>query len=550
MMDRTVRILLETGEINQQHLQFALEEQVRTNESLIKIMVNKGFTTESRIKDALELYELEDLDVKKLQISPDVLKMLPLHIIRNNKVFPLKFEKNKFILAMVDPKDLITKDTVSLFLGKSIALQRFKITEEEFSFLTTKFSHLLGDIKDRDSEAVNIEDQSHFEAKETETSGDPIEKLINRMLESALKKRATQVSIEPSYENVRIRFKIDDTFYEEGRLPRKMYSNFLSHIKGLGGLESEEKSFHYCGHFKFTSSDKKEINIVVNGIKSINGDKLILRPGYPIPDLKKLIYYPEPYEYINNVTSKNKGLILVIGGSGSGKSTTLYSILQHKISNKYQLMTIEDPVKYVFENYISQIQVKNDRISSLTDLVYEVSKHNPDILMVQEIKDEGWSSLIEELALSGMLILTSMKAYNTVSALKRLKRMDFPNFASIQCIINQRLLRKLCSFCKVKKVPSEKELSSINHKIEQLPEVYEADPSGCSKCYGGYRELIGIFEVVKISRELINLLHKNEHLGDDIGKAVNSSCVMNFKEYGTRLLKDGIISFEELDKIL
>lgn len=540
MVDRTVKILVETGEISQQQLQIALEEQARTSESLSRILVNKGFITEAKIKDVIELYNFEDINVRSIQISPDVLRMIPIHIIRNNKVFPLKFENNKFVLGMVNPRDLITKDTISLFLGKNIGLLKYKITDQDYFFLLDKYKHFTGDTKD------NLHSEENYEGKENES----VEKLISRVINSALRKKASQIVIEPSSEHIRIRFKIDNIFYEETRLPRKLYQNFLNHLKKMSGLESEEKSFYYCGNFKFSDSDNKEINIVVNGIKSINGDKLILRPGYPIPDLKKLFYYSELYDYINRITSKNKGLILVIGDSGSGKMTTMYSILQHKISNRNQLMTIEDPIRYIFENFVTQIMVKTERISSLSDLVYEVSQHNPDVIMVQEIKNEEWSALIEELALSGMLVLTSMTAYNSLSALKRLKRMNFPNFASIQSIINQKLVRRLCTHCRVKTTPTSSELHALGYKLEQIPQAYESDPGGCNHCYGGYRGLIGVFEIIKMNREIIHYLQTNQFLGDDLGKLLGVSCIMTFRDYGVRLIADGITSIEELNKIL
>jgi type IV pilus assembly protein PilB len=550
MIDRTVKRLLETGEISPVHLQFALEEQHITNESIIKILLKKGFITEARIKDALEIYEEEDLDITTLEITPGVLKMLPYHLIKNNNIFPLKFENNNFVLGMVDPKNLLAKDAVSMFLGKTISLQRFKISNDDYNFLVNKYSHSINEVV-KDNEINNNEVTSNNDIKENSTinasiENIPIEKIVNKVLENALNKKANQISAEPSYDFIKIRFKIDDTFYEEARLPRKMYQNFINYMKQLCTLEIEENE-HYSGHFNFLTNEKKEVHFVLNGIKTVHGDKLILRPSYNIPDLKNLFYYKELYEYIDQATSKNRGLILVIGDSGSGKSTTLYSILKHKISTKYQLMTIEDPIKYVFDNYVSQVQIKKN--TSITDLVYEVSKHNPDVLMVQEIKNEEWASLIEELALSGMLVLTGMRAYNVLSAFKRLKRINFPNFASIQCIVNQKLLKKLCPYCKVKSVLNNDELNNLGLSISQIPAVYKADQKGCNKCYGGYHDLIGIFEVVKMTREMINLLNANEHQGENITKALNTACIMTFKEYAKRLLMDGIISYEELNKI-
>jgi type IV pilus assembly protein PilB len=549
MIDKNVIRLIQAGDINQQQLQAALEEQVVTNESIINILVKKGYITESRIKDTLELVELDNINVRELQISPGVLKMLPVHIIRNNKVFPLKFENNKFVLAMIDPKDLITRDTVGIVLGKSITLQRFKITEEDYYFLTNKYIHILGDLKEKDSAEMSGLDESGSDSKDDSTTNQ-VDRFITKLFNGALQKKVSLITVEPSTDHVRIRFKIDDTFYEEARLPKKMYPNFLVQIKNLSGLEGEDKSFYYGGNFKFTDQEKKEINFVINCLKTINGDKLVIRPGYPIPDLNNLFYYPEIYEYINKITDNNKGMILVIGGAGSGKSTTLYSLLQHKISNRYQLMTIEDPIKYIFENYVSQIQLKSEKIPSLTELISEVVKHNPDVLMVQEIKDELWCNLIEEFALSGMLVLTSMRAYNTISALKRLKRMNYPNFASIQCIINQKLLKKLCPFCRINYPPSQDELQLIKSESAQVPVIYQADPSGCTKCFGGYKGLIGVFEIIKVNRDLVDLFANNEYFGANVGKLIGECCIMTFKEYGKSLLVDGIVSFDEMKKLI
>lgn len=562
MIDRTVKRLLETGEITPLHLQVALEEQHITNESIIKILLKKGFITEARIKDTLEIYEEEDINIKTIEINPGVLKMLPYHLIKNNKVFPLKFENNNFVLGMTDPKDLLAKDAVSMFLGKTISLQRFKISPEDHEFLLNKYSHSINENKEVIETIIEPDKSEDKEVDTISTSSDnvPIEKLVAKILDNAIYKRAVQISAEPNDDNIKIRFKIDDTFYEEARFPRKMYQNFINYIKQLCKIDITEHDY-YSGHFKFLHSprneeksdklsDKKEISFVVNSIKTVQGDKLILRPGYQIPDLKNLFYYKEIYEYIKQVISKNRGLILVIGNAGSGKSTTLYSILKNKISTKYQLMTIEDNIKYIFDNYVSQIQIKKDKNNnSITDLVYEVSRHNPDVLMVQDIKDEEWSAKIEELALSGMLVLTGMRAYNVLSAFKRLKYINFPNFASIQCIVNQKLLKKLCPYCKIKSTLTPQQLLYLGVKFEQIPAVYTADLKGCNKCYGGFSGLIGIFEVVKMTREIITLLNTGDHQGEEMTKAINSSCIITFKDYSTRLLMDGIISYEELNKI-
>lgn len=544
MLDKTIKRLLETGLIAPQHLQFALDEQLRTNESILKILIDHNIITEARVKDAMEIYELEDIKIREINISASVIKMLPLHIIKTNKVFPVKFENNIFVLAMVDPKDLMAKDTVSIFLGKGISIQRYKINEEDLDFLINKFSNLI--TQDKESEIIKIDDVNS-ENKETYLE-EFINKLIYKMLVSAISKKASQISIEPGSEDIRIRFKIYDSFFEEARITKKIYPNFLLNLKQRAGLESEEKSSYYSGNFNFISNERKENNIVINGVRTINGEKVTLRPCYSIPNLKNLLYHQESFEYVQNLVSKNKGLILVIGDSGSGKSTTLYSILQNKISNSYQLITLEDTIKHVFDNYVSQIQLKNDKSYSPKELVREVLKQNPDVLMLQELKDENWVSLVEDLALSGMLVLTGMRSYNTLAAFNRLKRMNFPNFSSIQCVINQKLLRKLCSYCKTKTTVSDSDKSLL--KLDNIKDVYEANHNGCSKCTNGHIDLIGLFEIVKMNKELVKLLNSSEHYGEEIGKAINDSCIISMRGYGSTLLADGVISIEEFKKTL
>ncbi|MFN4150262.1 MAG: ATPase, T2SS/T4P/T4SS family, partial [Candidatus Sericytochromatia bacterium] len=304
MLDKTIKRLLETGLITPQHLQFALDEQLRTNESILKILIDNSIISEARVKDAMEIYELEDIKITEINISPSVIKMLPLHIIKINKVFPVKFENNVFVLAMVDPKDLMAKDTVSIFLGKGISIQRYKITEDELDFLINKFSNLIA--KDRDSEIIKLEEESS-ENKESYLE-ESINKLINKMLASSINKKASQISIEPGSEDIRIRFKIYDSFFEEARIPKKIYPQFLLNLKQKATLEGEEKNNYYSGNFKFISPDRKENNFVINGIKTINGEKVTLRASYPIPDLKNLLYHHDSFDYVEKLISKNKGL--------------------------------------------------------------------------------------------------------------------------------------------------------------------------------------------------------------------------------------------------
>ncbi|GIW22441.1 MAG: general secretion pathway protein GspE [Candidatus Sericytochromatia bacterium] len=542
-MDKIIKILLESGDINTHQLQVSLDEHVRTGKELLNILVEKGFITNSKLKDLTELSFISDLNVKTIQIPPDTLKMLPLQIISANKVFPLHFINNKLVLGMVNPKDLIAVDNVNIFLGKNISIQRLRITEEDYLFLLKKYEHLLNDKKDKD-------DLKYTDFKENEDE-DNYEKIFNKLLQSALKKRATQITLEPGNDTVKVRFKIDDTFYEEVRFPKKFYQNLLNYVKENSTfLDSDDKNLYYSGSFKYKENNDNFTNFVFNGIKTIQGERIIIRPSYPIPELRKLFYFDKVYEYIDKSLAKNKGIIIVIGNSASGKSTTLYSLLQHKISNTNQLITVEDPVKYVFDNYVSQINFKMDRVDSLKNFINELSRQSPDVLMLQELKDEEWGMYLEELALSGMLIFAGIKAYNIISAMKKLKRMKFPNFSSIQLLIHQKLLKMLCPYCKVKYNPLSQEIQKAGLTFEQISIAFESNPEGCNKCYGGYKGLIGVFEVTPVTKEMVRILNKDEIVVENFIEEFNKSKIISLKEYGLFLLKDGIISFDEFYKLL
>lgn len=537
MLDKAVKKLLESGDITPHDLQIVLEEQLRTNQSITKILVDKGFTTEAKIKDALESYDLEDIKIREIYIHPNVIKMIPDHVIKNNKVFPLKFENNSLILAMVDPKDLLTKDSVSIFLGRSTSFQSCVITKDDHDFLVNKFINSSRDRYENQETQIN--------QKENEAYSDAsINKLINRMFEGAIRKKATHITIEPGIENVKIRFKIDNSFYEEGRLPKKVYSTFLTQIKETASIDNTKKH-NYSGNFKFTDSEKKDFNIVIDSIHSITGEKLIIRIGSKIPELKKLLYSDHAYDEIKKVIDKNKGLVFVVGESGAGKTTTLYSMLQSRISNRYQIMTIEENVQYVFDNYVTQVKI--DKSTPVKDIVYESLRHNPDILMFEETKDTCWSSLIEDLALSGMLVLTSFRSYNVISAIKRLKAMNFPNFSSINAIINQKLVKKLCEECKIKINLNDEQKKHFYLTDKMVLDTYSADMRGCHKCIGGYKGLVGVFEIVKLNKEFIDFVSIDHY--SELAKRFDSFCVTTFKKHGSELFADGIISFEELSSL-
>lgn len=534
MLDKAVKKLLESGDITPHDLQIALEEQLRTNQSITKILLNKGLTTEAKLKDALESYDLEDINIREIYIHPNVIKMIPEHIIKNNKVFPLKFENNSLILAMVDPKDLITKDSVNIFLGRSTSFQSCSITKDDHDFLVNKF---LNNFRER------VENQEiQINQKEADPYSDAsIHSLINRMFEGAIKRKATQISIEAGIENVKIRFKIDNSFYEEGQLPKKFYSNFLTQLKEMTSIDTNKKH-NYSGNFKFVDSEKREFNIVLDSLNSITGEKLIIRIGSKIPELKKLLYSDHVYDEIKKVIDKNKGLVFVVGESGSGKTTTLYSMLQSRISNRYQIMTIEENIQYIFDNYVTQVKI--DKNIPIKEIIYEALRHNPNVLMFEETKDDCWATLIEDLALSGMLVLTSFRAYNVISAIKRLKTMNFPNFSSINAIINQKLVKRLCNHCKIKINLNETQKNSFYLTDKMVLDTYTADVRGCHKCTGGYKGLVGVFEIVKLNKEFIDFISIDHYL--EIAKRFDSFCITTFKKHGAELFADGIISFEDL----
>lgn len=538
MLDKAVKKLLESGELTPHNLQTALEEQLRTKKNLTAIIVEKGFTTESRIKDILESYDIGDINIKEIYIHPNVIKMIPDNIIKNNKVFPLKFENNSLILSMVDTKDLLTKDSVGIILGRSTSLQTCKITKDEHDFLVKKF------IKNSPERIENQELLISPKESNEVNSEFAITKLISKMLDTAIKKSAGQITIEPGFENVRIRFKIDDAFYEEGRISKKIYVQFINQIRQLFTIDPSKKH-NFSGNYKFTDSDKREFNVLLDSLNTINGEKIIIRIGYPIIGMRNLFYTEKAYEEIQKSIEKNKGLVLVIGDSGSGKTTTLYSILQNKISNRYQLMTIEENVQYIFDNYISQTKI--DKNSPLKELVYELIRQNPDVIMFEEVKDVSWAHLIEELALSGMLVLTSFRSYNVISAIKRLKSLGFPNFSSIQSIVNQKLIKKLCNNCKIEIEQTEEHKKFLNLDEENLIYAYEPDIRGCNHCLGGYKGMVAIFEIIRVNKDFIDFINQDKY--SELAINFDSFCITTFKKHASYLFSDGIISFEQLKSL-
>ncbi|MFN8671164.1 MAG: ATPase, T2SS/T4P/T4SS family [Candidatus Sericytochromatia bacterium] len=538
MLDKAVKKLMESGEVTPHDLQVALEEQLRTNKNLTLILIEKGLTTEARIKDILESYDLEDIDIKDIYIHPNVIKMLPEHIIKNNKVFPLKFENNALILAMVNVKDLLTKDSVSMVLGKSTALQTCAISKEEHEYLIKKFLKTGAEKVESNELSITQKDVSDVNSESS------INRLIGKMIESAIKKFAGQISIEPALEDVRIRFKIDDAFYEEARLSKKIYTQFINQIRQAFAIDPAKKH-NFSGNYRFFDSNKREFNILLDSLNTINGEKLILRIGYPIPDIEKLFYTDKAYLEIYKSIEKNKGLVLVVGDSGSGKTTTLYSILKSKISNKHQLMTIEENIQYIFDTYVSQ--TKLDKNTSLKELVYDMIKHNPNVIMFEESKDPSWALLIEELALSGMLVLTSFRSYNVVSALKRMKALGFPNFSSIQSIINQKLLKCLCDNCKIRVESSDELKKALALSDDAFITPYEPDIRGCNYCLGGYKGMIATFEIVRVNKELVDLINKDDFT--EVAKKFNSFCITTFKEHAKHLFADGIIPLSVLKEV-
>ena len=509
--------LIDAGLISRDQLETALAEQSRTGEQLGRILRNLGFVTEDKLWISLQ----EELGVVRVvleagRMAPDVIDMVPPDMARKYQLVPLKLEDDVLTVAMADPWNIVAVDAVRKAIGC-----RVKVVGAAPAEIRAVISRHYTDAASHDSliEKVIIEAQRGTGPTAEEAAGlAPIIELVDNLIIKALKDRATDIHIEPEEKLVRTRYRIDGILHQGPSISKELQSALICRIKIQSDLDIAERRLPQDGRMKFENSGT-EVDLRVSVYPTAHGENVVLRvlnKNSVHLGLGQLGFDAKTQEELNALVQEPHGMLLVTGPTGSGKTTTLYSLLAEINSMAKNVVTIEDPIEYQFP-MIRQSQVNPKIGLTFAAGLRAVLRQDPDVVMLGEIRDAETARIAVSAALTGHFVLATLHTNTAAGALPRLMDMGIEPFllsSSVSAALAQRLARKICNECKETYEASPAEIEQL--QCEQGTLLHRG--AGCGNCRGtGYRDRTVLHEIIMSTdrlRKLILRRASDTELGD------------------------------------
>jgi type IV pilus assembly protein PilB len=548
-------ILLDGGHVTRAQLDNALAEQRRLGRSLGRVLVDLGLLTESQLVAALaEQIGMRFVDLSDFAVDGSAVSRVADSVCRRHTALPIGYEDGKLLVAMADPANVFAVDDIRSLTGMEVkavvatkadvlaAIDRYHRGEAELDDLTTAI----------DSSFAGEDD---LDAMQDATDDAPIVKFVNLLITQAIQDRASDIHIEPAEKDLRVRFRIDGVLHEVMRSPKSITSGVTSRLKIMADINIAERRIPQDGRLSVSTNGKK-IDLRVATLPTVWGEKIVMRildNSTAMLNLSDLGFGEENYEVYSQSFVKPYGMILVTGPTGSGKSTTLYATLNIVSRPEVNVITVEDPVEYRLPG-INQVQTNAKAGLTFAAALRSILRSDPDIVLLGEIRDHETAQIAIESALTGHLVLSTLHTNDAPSAITRLTEMGIEPFlvgSALDCVLAQRLARRLCSKCKEAYQPSRESLVDMRFPWdpdEEPPTLYR--PVGCQACSKtGYKGRLALHEVMAVSEDIERLaVERASALA--IGECARAQGMITLRNDGLAKVKAGATSMEEIFRVV
>lgn len=550
-------ILYKSGLIGKEALVEALKTSQQKDKRIGETLVELGLVSEDNVSKAIaHQFGLEFVDLDKHPISQSTLNLVPEEIIQKYGVLPLSKENGRLKLVISDPLDLDMLDTLRFRLNSEIDCC-ISSPSKIRSFIDRNIDEVRSSI---DATAAELAEEGHTieaEVRRAEEAGEddegPVIRLVNLIIDEAVHLRASDIHIEPMSNRVRVRYRVDGVCSERDNIPKNMQASVTTRLKILSGMDITERRLPQDGRIQ-RDIDGRKIDFRVSALPGYHGESIVLRILEPESiniGIQALGLGEEDYNKFMKIIKRPNGIFLVTGPTGSGKSTTLYSAIKELNRPDKKIITAEDPVEYNVAG-INQCQVKEDIELTFAKILRSMLRQAPNVILVGEIRDAEVADIAVQAALTGHLVFSTLHTNDAPSAITRLIDMGVKPFlvaSSIQAIMAQRLVRKICVNCKVvdeRPDPHYLRLLDIGpDDIRKYP-VYKG--AGCNKCHNtGYKGRIGIFEILEMNSELRELAFARSS-ASELRKAAKAGGMKSLLEDGKDKIFKGITTPEEVAK--
>jgi len=583
-------LLVDNGLITNDELKVVQQERMRTGEPISLILSRLGLANETHLKSALETqYGVSYVSLAKVQPASQALELLPEKVMRQHQVVPLYLDGKLLTVAMVNPNNLLALDDVKYRL-KSMQIKPVVCTEDDFQhFMETIYAKRQDELTEEwDEQADKSFIESEVDLSSLDVISDfddtindldlarqaqdaPIVQLANQILAKAIKRQCSDVHIEPQDKYVMVRYRLDGVLFVDRKLPKAILAALVSRYKIMADLDIAERRLPQDGRIRVRFS-AKDIDFRVSTVPSKHGEKVVMRQldkSGTTFGLNHLITDPDTLATIRDMVLKPYGIIFVTGPTGSGKTTSLYSALAERNTPEVNILTAEDPIEYEMQG-ITQVQVLREKGLDFARILRSFLRQDPDIILVGETRDRETAKIAVEAALTGHLVFTTLHTNDAPGAVSRLAEMEVDPYLVASAtvgVIAQRLLRRICMDCKedytvdrsvleylglLEKSQDRLADSTVQYfrlKLDDSGWPIFSRGKGCEACnHTGYKNRIGVYEVMKVNDEIRDLICKNATTAM-VRLSAKQAGMIPLKDYSIRLVGQGLTTADEVVRV-
>jgi type IV pilus assembly protein PilB len=549
------QLLLEEGRVSPAQLEAALAEQRRVGHSLGRVLVELGILTEQELVATLaKQIGMPFVDLSDYTIDPTAASRLPQAMARRHSALPIGYEGDRLVVAMSDPGNVFAVDDVRAVTG--MELRTVVATKTDVAAAIDRVHRAdddVGEIVASAAEEASVEDLS---AVTRIVEDAPIVKLVNLLIQQAVLDRASDIHVEPQERELRIRYRIDGVLHEVMRPPRTIQSGVISRLKIMADLDIAERRVPQDGRVAL-SVGGKGIDLRVATLPTVYGEKVVMRildKSAVLLTLPELGFSPDNFERFQAAARKPYGMVLVTGPTGSGKSTTLYATLNSLNDAGRNIVTIEDPVEYRLAG-VNQVQVNTKAGLTFAAALRSILRCDPDIVLIGEIRDTETARIAVESALTGHLVLATLHTNDAPSAITRLTEMGLEPFlvaSAVDCVLAQRLARRLCDKCREPYRPTAEVLADTGwngaEPDGEPPKLYRA--VGCAACgKTGYHGRLAVHEVMTVTEEIERLCVERRS-SNEIAEVAHAHGMTSLRQDGLGKAVLGETAVEEVVRVV
>lgn len=498
-------LLVETGLLTEAHLMEALEEQKRSSQRLGDVLLSKGFITEQQLIEVLEFQlGIPHVQLYRQSIDQRAVNLISYKLAEEYTVLPLRTEGQKLIVAMVDPLDYYAIEELRLVTG--FRIEPTIASREEMKRMIQRYYGMQESV-DQVLEQIQLNEDEMASALEDEAS--PVVRTVNQMITQAVLVHASDIHLDPMETEVVLRFRVDGVLRTERTLPKHLQQVIVARIKIMSKLNLTERRLPQDGRFDI-SVDKYTVDVRVSTLPTVHGEKVVMRllnPAQSVSNIEQLGFSSHNLSRYKQVMSSSYGMMLVTGPTGSGKTTTLYATLQALNSSDINVITVEDPVEYQLAG-VNQVQVNSAIGMTFARGLRSILRQDPNLIMIGEIRDLETAEIAIRASMTGHFVLSTLHTNGSVNAITRLLDMGVEPFlvaSTVDCIVAQRLVRRVCPSCAESYIPNDEERKWLSKYNLQNTQLYQGE--GCEGCaHTGFKGRIAIHEVLLLDDTLRKMI--------------------------------------------